>query len=370
VPLEKAIERAADILANSHAPLIWGLSHSSTAGQRAAIALAEQLGATIDTTASCQPAPTLALQKVGQSTCTLGEVRNRADLVIFWRTDPLTTHPRHLERYSVDPQGMFVPGGRAERKVIVLDTHATKTSDRADEFIPITSSSELPLIDALRTLARGEKLSDASTIGNVPIAEIQQLAEQMKSCRYGALFFGVGQGSANENRAVVEGLFELTRELNQSTRFTAHYIPSSGGLTGAENVLCWQTGLPFAVNYAEGYPRFDPDQFSANRLLENGTADACLLVGSEEVPKLSPRAQERLAAIPTISLDNAATDPTTNAAVQFSTAIYGIHAPGTAYRMDGVPIPLRSIMNSTYPTEDEVLTAITNRVRERSAVAN
>ena len=245
----------------------------------------------------------------------------------------------------------------------------TKTSDRADKFIPITSSSELPLIEALRTLARGEKLSDASTIGNVPIAEVQQLAEQMKSCRYGALFFGVGQGGADENLALVEAVLELTRELNQSTRFTAHYIPSSGGLTGADNVLCWQTGFPFAVNFAEGYPRFDPDEFSANHLLESGTADACLLVGSEDVPKLSPRAQEDSRPYRRSHLIIQPRCRPSKPPVQFTTAIYGIHAPGTAYRMDGVPIPLRSIMKSTYPTDDEVLTAIANRVRERSAVA-
>ncbi len=77
--LAQAIERAAEILRDSRAPLVWGLTRSSTAGQRAAIALAEQLGGTVDTTASCHPAATLAFQNVGQSTCSLGEVRNRCE---------------------------------------------------------------------------------------------------------------------------------------------------------------------------------------------------------------------------------------------------------------------------------------------------
>src|SRR5438067_1852179 len=45
--LQSAIERAAEILSASYAPLIWGLSRSSTAGQHAAVVLAEQIGATI-----------------------------------------------------------------------------------------------------------------------------------------------------------------------------------------------------------------------------------------------------------------------------------------------------------------------------------
>ena len=41
----------------------------------------------------CAPS-VMAQQVVGKVTCTLGEVRNRADLVIFWGSDPLVSHPR------------------------------------------------------------------------------------------------------------------------------------------------------------------------------------------------------------------------------------------------------------------------------------
>ena len=34
-----------------------------------------------------------------------------------------------------------------------------------------------------------------------------------------------------------------------------------------------------------------------------------------------------------------------------STAVYGIHRPGTAYRMDEVPIPLRSVLDSPLPAD-------------------
>jgi len=134
--LAEAIDRASKILRHSRAPLIWGLSRSSTAGQRAAVMLAEQIGATVDTTASvCHGPSIMAIQQVGESTCSLGEVRNRADLVIFWGADPVESHPRHFERYSVDPKGLFVPRGRDDRTVIVIDAEATETSRLADMFI-------------------------------------------------------------------------------------------------------------------------------------------------------------------------------------------------------------------------------------------
>ena len=38
-------------------------------------------------------------------------------------------------------------------------------------------------------------------------------------------------------------------------------------VAGADDVLLWTTGYPFAVNLARGYPRFGPGEFSANDAL-------------------------------------------------------------------------------------------------------
>ena len=70
-------------------------------------------------------------------------------------------------------------------------------------------------------------------------------------------------------------------DLNDFTRFTARRLRIPGDVTGADAVLCWLTGFPFAVNLARGYPRYNPGEYSANELLERGEVDACLLVGSE-----------------------------------------------------------------------------------------
>ena len=84
VDLSRAIERSVELLGAADYPLIYGLSRSSTPGQRAAVALGERLGGVVDTTASlCHGPSIMALQEMGEVTSTLGEVRNRADLVIL-----------------------------------------------------------------------------------------------------------------------------------------------------------------------------------------------------------------------------------------------------------------------------------------------
>ena len=62
--------------------------------------------------------------------------------------------------------------------------------------------------------------------------------------------------------------------------------------------------------------------------------------------------------IPTIVLDNPTVRSSFIPTVQFTTAIYGIHETGTAYRMDEVPIPLQAVLPSRFPTDQRVLTQI------------
>jgi len=361
--MEAAIDRAANILTSARWPLVYGLSRSSTEGQRAAARLGDQLGATVDTTASTCHAPSImAIQEVGESTCTLGEIRHRADLVVFWGVDPSQTHPRHFERYSVDPVGQFIPGGRADRTVIVIDTQETETARAADLFIQIEPEGDFELIWALRSLVLGVPI-EPTAISGASYEQIVDLAERFQACQCGVFFFGLGLAHTGLGHRSVEALLRLTRDLNAHTRFHARRMRMAGDVTGADNVLCWMTGYPFSVNLGRGFPRYNPGEYTAGDMLERGEVDACLLVGSEGVQEMSRAAQLRLREIPTVVLDHptvaSAVDPT----VRFTTAVHGIHLPGTAYRMDEVPIPLRAVLPAKYPSDAEVLSRIASAVQ-------
>ncbi|MBL8828777.1 MAG: formylmethanofuran dehydrogenase subunit B, partial [Planctomycetaceae bacterium] len=371
VTLDAALDRAAEILRNSQIPLVYGLSRSSTPGQRAATHLADHLGATIDTTASlCHAQSIMAVQAVGESTASLGEIRHRADLVIFWGSNPVVSHPRHLERYSRHPSAMFLPGDASQRTLVVVDIEATKTREQADVFVQIKPGHDFAALWTLRALIQGiEPTAGAETGANLD--ELRSLAQRMRECKCGVVFFGLGLTQPPVGHANVEALLRLVTDLNAITRFHAKRMRIYGDVAGADAVLCWQTGYPFSVNLARGYPRYYPGEYTANDLLERGEVDSCLLVGSESTappqygtPALSDRALARLRAIPTIALDypyspGRATLP---ASVRITTAVYGIHRAGTAYRMDEVPIPLRAFAASAYPSDDEVLAQLTTRL--------
>jgi len=356
--LEAALVRATDILRTASSPLIYGLSRSSTEGQRAAIALAEQIGATIDTTASrCHAPSVMALQEVGESTCTLGEIKNRADLVIFWGSNPVESHPRHFERYSVLPRGRFIPGGRADRTLVVADVKPTASTEAADLFLPVKPGCDFEALVTLRSLVRGGPVEATASTG-APLPLLKDLAHRMKSCRYGIVFFGLGLSMTGLGHHNVEALLLLVRDLNAYTRFFARRMRVQGDVTGADTVLTWQTGYPFSVSLSRGYPRYNPGEFSAQNMLERGEVDACLLVGSEGVARFSEAAVEHLRRMPTIALDHPTIESAIPPTVRFTTAVYGVHRPGTAYRMDGIPIPLRAFLPTDYPSDGDVLSMI------------
>jgi formylmethanofuran dehydrogenase subunit B len=54
-------------------------------------------------------------------------------------------------------------------------------------------------------------------------------------------------------------------------------------------------------------------------------------------------------------------EPPFTPTVQFTTAVYGVHLRGTAYRMDEIPVPLRAFLATEYPSDEDVLKEIAAR---------
>jgi formylmethanofuran dehydrogenase subunit B len=170
-----------------------------------------------------------------------------------------------------------------------------------------------------------------------------------------------GQPHSPIGHVNVAALLQLVADLNDFTRFTARRMRIQGDVSGADNVLCWQTGYPFAVDMSRGYPRYNPGEFSANELLAQGDTDLCLLVGAETVPYFSDAAKSHLRSIPTIVLDYPGTSLDWVPTVSFTTSVYGLNTGGTVYRMDNVPVTLKAPQRGDTPTDEDVL----RHLRER-----
>jgi formylmethanofuran dehydrogenase subunit B len=185
----------------------------------------------------------------------------------------------------------------------------------------------------------------------------------MKRARFGVLFFGMGLTMTRGKHLNSEAVLALARDMNDYTRFVCMPVRGHGNVTGADNVLSWRTGYPFGVNLSRGYPRFNPGEYTTADILARREADAALIISADPMANFSQPAREHLASIPYIALDPKETPTTRQATVAFTPAPYGISAPGTVYRMDDVPLPLRPAIASRYPSDYEILSQLESRIR-------
>ena len=339
--LDEALDEAAAILADARVPLVYGLGQASCEAQRTAVALAEAIGAVIDPAGPLlDGASGLAFQARGASTATLGDVRDRADVVVVWRADPVVTHPRLLER-------LRLPG--AGRELVVVDERRTATAEEADTFLELPADRDVEALWTLRALVRDK-----------PVAPFEPPLDDLAARLRGARSVAILQHVHGTVEAL--GLHALVRDLCQDTHAVAVTLRREGNAAGAEDVLAWQTGYPSAVSFAGGRPRSSPGELSAAAVLERGDADAALVVGSDPLEHLPERAAERLRAIPVVSVDARDTTTAGAARVAFTTAAAGVHRPGVVHRLDGVPLPLRELLASSRPSEADVLEAIAGRL--------
>jgi formylmethanofuran dehydrogenase subunit B len=301
-------------------------------------------------------------------TCTLGEVKNRADFIIYWGGNPAECHPRHFTKYTLTQKGKFVPQGRKGRYMVLVDIRETPSARAADLFLQIRPGKDFEVVTTLIALVKGRPVNRAAVEETgTTLEQLQDLVDRMKRARFGVLFFGMGVSMTRGKHMNSGAILRLAAELNAFTKFVCMPMRGHGNVTGSDMVLRWTTGYPFGVSMSRGYPRFNPGEFSTVDLLVRGDNDAALILGADPGATMPQPGIEHLSRIPTIVLDPKVTHTSRLARVHITTAVTGISAPGTVYRMDEVPLPLRPALQSPYPTDEDVLRRIRQVVAAKPA---
>ncbi|MHA1713903.1 MAG: formylmethanofuran dehydrogenase subunit B [Candidatus Ranarchaeia archaeon] len=363
---EEALNKAAEILLESKRPLLFGFATTSVEVIRIGLELAEKLKGVADNTSSvCHGPGIIAQQIIGESTCTLGEVKNRADVIVYWGCNPVHAHPRHIRRYSAEAVGRFRPNGRKDRTVIVVDIRETPTAKKADYFLQITPNSDFEVVNTIRMLLRGRQPS-RSKIGGVEIDKIKEIVDILKKAEMGVLFFGVGLTMSKGKMYNVQAVTQLTMDLNRYAKFNS--IPMRGhfNVGGANKVFTWTTGYPLAVDFSRGFPRYSPTEYTGVQSLLRKDVDAMLVVASDPVAHFPRKAVEYMMQIPLITIDPYESLTASVSDLHIPSTIVGLEEEGTAYRMDSIPLPLKKIVDPPVGIQSDVaiLNGILQRIKE------
>jgi len=335
--LWRAIAEAARILEGGQRPLIYLAADVSCETQREAVAIADRLRAALDSVAATAAAGVLAAQRRGRAGATLGEIRQRADLIAFWGVDPGERYPRYVSRYAVHPRGLAAPQGRNSRKLIAVDLGKVRGPADADARVAIAPADEVDALLAMRATVLGRAAGADDRFGPA-----SALARLMMQARYVVIVADGEPGAVPADPDRAEALVTLAQALNGPTRCALSTLRGGGNRSGAEAVLTWQTGFPFAVDFARGYPVYRPHA-GAEALLAAGEVDASLVIGA--AGSIPPPVAARLARVATIAIGPRASAAPFAPAVAVDTGVAGIHEAGTAFRMDDVPLPLRPALD-------------------------
>jgi formylmethanofuran dehydrogenase subunit B len=333
--LEDALMEAATVLVKSRGRLLVYLAPDITSqAQRAAVTLADLLRATVDcATSDVAAGGLLAGQRRGRATATLGEIRNRGDVLLFWGVDPSERYPRFLSRYALEPAGTQIPEGRAGRFAIAVNIGADKGPAGADLTITLDPSEEIAALSLMRAAVLDHPARDLSP----SLTRAVGLVGRLSGARYAVLVHDAEPTAEPRNPLRVEALIALAQALNGPTRAALSSLRAGGNRPGAESVLTWQTGYPFAVDYSRGHPRYTPGDRGLDRLARGGFT-AALVIGSAS---LGREAVAGLGGIDTVVIGPRASQTPFTSRVAIDTGVAGIHETGTAYRMDEVPLSLR-----------------------------
>lgn len=365
VSYDEAIDKAANILADSKRPLLYGWASALCEAHKKGILLAEELGGVIDNTATvCHGPSALAVQEKGAPTATLGQIKNRADVVIFWGCNPVQAHPRHMGRYSVFSRGFFTEKGRRGRKVIVVDVRKTDTANMADEYIELQQGSDYLVISAIRAIVAGHEDVVPDSVGGVAKEDMVRLAEILKEAKFGALFFGMGLTQTKSRYKNIDNAISLVTELNSFNKFIMMPMRGHYNVTGFGQVCSWETGFVTAVDFSSGGPYYNPGETAANDLLYRKEVDAAMIIAGDAGAHFPANSVRELAKIPLVQVDPYWNPTTEIADVVIPTAISGVEVEGTAYRMDGVSLRMRKLIEPEHLTDEEILDKIITRVRE------
>jgi len=354
VSLDQAIEKAAEILRKARAPVIYGWSNCTLEAQEAGLALAAKIGAFVDDPSSyCEGQLMERILSGKIPSCTLDDVRNFADTTIFWGSDPSSTQPRHLSRFSYFPRGeKRQKSYEEERTCIVVDVRESPTAKLCpNTTYRVMPGEDLQFLEAVLAVLEGKipRFGDKK--------KMIELGSIIKKTEYGVIF--PGPAMLDSLRDQMDRFEELVRRLNEVTTFKVVPMTGQYNSRGFSQLLFDRTGRVKGVRFAAS----GEAAAEAPSLVEAVKgADGILVLGSDPLLDLPIGLARAFAAAPIIAIDPRLSLTADVARVVIPSAISGLETGGTALRTDGVKVTFEPSIKSDHLADEQILTRIMEEI--------
>jgi len=271
-----AVATAIKRLKKSRQPLLAGLG-TDVDGMRAALLLAERCGAILDHLHGRALLNNLrVLQARGQATTTLGEVRNRADLVVLVGA-AIDDDFHAFTRRCLRPSDALLPERLARRRILHLGPANRRPQQPGvdAQSLPCRDDELLETVNAVRALRAGR----ATRLKGRRLQLATTLVDAIAAADYAVFVWAPGQ-LGGDGDLVIAAVCDLIANINETRRAAGLALGGNDGAQSALATAAWHTGYPLQLSYAGATLDYDPLRFDTARLLADGAVDLLLWIST------------------------------------------------------------------------------------------
>jgi len=335
--VQDAVKHAAELLAASRCPVIS--IDVDIEGTRAAIALAQRIGAAYDHPDPGVARETAAFVDAGGIFASPGEVRRRADLVVLVGGLPQEAQAFVAELAETTPD---LAGANARDFFLVGNGTAFPAGSNVTSTSLTCEGTDLAgTVAALRARHAGRHTA-------APVENLDQFVDALSGARFTTF---ICSGS-DAHPLVLEMMQGLVADLNKKVRASILALPSSEAGWGSTLVSTWTTGFPLRTSFSRGAAEFDPWRWNVGRMIEEGEADLHLWIAA--TPGRQPPPRENIGLIALTKTDQ----PVADAAVTIPIGEPGEDHDAVMFSNRIGTIAARKAESSDLPSSASILKAI------------
>lgn len=286
VEQESGLKHAADLLGKAKLPVIGGLM-TDIAGAKQAIALAEKLGGVVDHMAGEEiTRASRVAREAGTTPSSLGELRNRSDVVVLLGDGALSAEPELLQKIFPEKETLPRPGD-APRELIAIGSDAKAPGSVKTTTVSLGNQELVSAIGILAAAVAKRPIRDADV---EPAKSLMAVAETIRNAAYAVFVYS----PKDLNEPAMNVVLDTVRSMCETTRAAIYSPPAPGNGTGVNLCSIWTCGMPVRTSFAhkgKGHiarPEHDAWHYSAERLIADGEGDCLLWVNALGTAEAAP----------------------------------------------------------------------------------
>lgn len=322
--LSACLAEASCLLSKAQNPKIIGLDNATLDAQKVGIKLARRIGATINDLSSIGIVEAIIEGQI--PTCSLEEVKRRADTVIYWGANPHKFHPRHLSRFYYSYPEDMQAGGELQRTLACVDVRLSELTEISNQVFRLNPGTDGEFLESvLGLLQRGAAVNSSA----------RDFVKLVCGSRYCVIYAGLGLVRVLGSR--LELFIKVIQALGQYTSIQVIPMVSYPNTRGLYELLAAEKSL------------------AALKQEKSENCDCCLVIGANQLMPQAEGVVDKLKQIPVISVDPFPALTPRPAAVSVQIGLPGLETSGEMVRLDGMKISLKPKLTQTTLTDKLIL---------------